>query len=283
MGTSGAYGGSGRQAWNDARQLLDDLPLPPGSDGNGEGDDSDESPDGSDAQVAGLAGALADALSGDDTTLRNAPAPLTLGSLLPHRGAGRGGGGGGGGAISGESNGSGRTGGGSSRSVTRSAARGGATIGGAFALRSGNREALAEIGLDLDELRSLGPRSRCARILDAVLGEGGHPDEMALRTAAAEQLKAIITMDTPPTEAEALRGFVAAFVFQMALVELRSDLAKGVIDSATSARKEGRLRRYIRQRVSQLAVPAVGTLSIADFSAQADRLVREAIALLRAR
>jgi hypothetical protein len=281
MGTSGAYGGSGRKAWEDARKLLDDLPLALDGDGKGEGNDVDGLPDGGDAQVAALAGALAIALTGDDITLRVPQTLLTLADLLPRRGTG--GGGGGGGAIRAESSGSGRASGGSTRSITRSAARGGAVIGSAFALRSGNREALAEFGLDLDELRSLGPLTQCSRILDVVLGEGGHPDEMALRAAAAEQLKAIITMETPPTEADALRGFIAAFVFQIALVELRSDLAKGVIDPATSARKEGRLRRYIRQRASDLTVPATGTMSITDFSVQADRLVREAIALLGAR
>jgi hypothetical protein len=286
MGTSGAYGGSGNTAWNSARQMLDDLPVPASSGGSdGPGDDGrDEAND--DGALAGLAGALADALAGDDTTLGSPPSPFPLTGLLPRRGHGGGGGGGGGapgGAIRGESGGTGRTGGGSRRSVARSAARGGAAIGGAYALRSGNREALAEIGLDLDELRGMGPRAQCARILDAMLGEAGHPDEMALKIAAGEQLKAIITMPAPPTEADALRGFIAAFVFQMGLVELRADLAKGLIDSATATRKEGRLRRYLNQRAAALTVPTTGTMSIADFSAHADRLVREAIALLRAR
>ncbi len=116
-----------------------------------------------------------------------------------------------------------------------------------------------------------------------MLGEAGHPDEMALKIAAGEQLKAIITMATPPSEVDALRGFIAAFVFQMGLVELRADLAKELIDSATATRKEGRLRRYLNQRAATLTVPKTGTMSIADFSFHANRLVREAIALLRAR
>ncbi len=33
MGTSESYGGSGNQAWNSARQLLDDLPIPASPDG----------------------------------------------------------------------------------------------------------------------------------------------------------------------------------------------------------------------------------------------------------
>lgn len=282
MGTSGAYGGSGAQTWNDARQLLEDLPLPTSSDGgDGLGEDGDI---GDDDALAGLAGALADAMAGDDPTLGAPPSAFPLSDLLPRRGPGGGGGGGaGGGAIRGEGGGAGRSGGGSSRSVSRSAARGGAAIGGAYALRSGNRDALREIGLDLDELRGMGPRAQCARILDVVLGEAGHPDEMALRVAAGEQLKAIITMPTPPTEADALRGFIAAFVFQMGLVELRADLAKGLIDPSTATRKEGRLRRYLDRRAAALSVPTSGTMSTADISAHANRLVGEAVALLRAR
>ena len=87
----------------------------------------------------------------------------------------------------------------------------------------------------------------------------------------------------PPTEGDALRGFIAAFVFQIALVELRSQLASGDLDVAEATRKEGRLRRYLETRIRHLSVPTGGRLSIADFSSHADRLVREVIGLLRAR
>ncbi len=91
------------------------------------------------------------------------------------------------------------------------------------------------------------------------------------------------TYEWAPSEVDALRAFIAAFVFQMGLVELRANLATGLIDFSTATRKEGRLRRYLDQRASELKVPTTGTMSMADFSAHADRLVREAIALLRAR
>ena len=282
MGTSGAYGGSGRQSWGNVRTLFDAL----SEDVNGTDGAPDQAvPSDSDADALGdLAEALGDALAGDDSTLTDPPTPVSLGNLLPpSRGSGGTGGGGAGGAIRGTSASSGRVGAGSRRSMTRAAARGGAAIGGAFALRAGDRDGLAELGLDLDELRGLGPRAQSARILDAVLGEGGHPDETALRAAAAEQLKAIVIQEAPLSEADALRAFIAAFVFQMALVELRAELAKGVIDTQHAAKKEGRLKRYIKQRVSTLDVATDGHWRIADFSTQAGRLVSEAIALLRAK
>lgn len=115
-----------------------------------------------------------------------------------------------------------------------------------------------------------------------MLGDGGHPDEAALRAAAAEQLKAIIMQEQPPSEADALRGFIAAFVFQLGLVELRSELATGEMDAATAARKEDRLRRYIQRRVPQLEIPTTGRLPIADLSRHAARLASETISILRA-
>jgi hypothetical protein len=167
--------------------------------------------------------------------------------------------------------------------VVRGAARGGVAIGSAYALRSGDRGALAEVGLDLDELRTLTPRAQCTRILEVVLGAAGHPDEAVLRVAAAAQLKAILMLETPPSEADALREFVVAYVFEMGVIELRAGLAIGSIDVLAAARAEKRIRRYIRARVLQLDVPSGGIMRIADISAHAARLVREAIEVLRAR
>lgn len=283
MGTSGAYGGSGKQSWGQVRTLFDALPEDE-AEADGPETGPPESPDAE--SVEQLVEALGDALADDDTALTQpSMTPIPLDNLLPLAGGpgGTGGGGTGGGVVRGSSGGPGRVGARSQRSVSRGAARGGAAIGGAFALRAGDRAGLAELGLDLDELRGLGPRAQSARILDAVLGQGGHPDETALRTAAAEQLKVIVIQETPLSEADALRAFIAAYVFQMALVELRADLAKGVIDTQHAAKKEGRLKRYIEQRVSSLDVAIDGHWSITDFSTQAGRLVRETIALLRAR
>ena len=142
MGTSGAYGGSGRQDWTNAGEALADLPPDgPSAGGGGEGDDS---------AVEDFWQGVADALAGEDPTLRRPLAtddPFPLASLLPRRTSGGGGGGAAGGVGHGESGASGRTGVRSGRSVTRSAARGGAAIGGAFALRAGDAGPLGELGL----------------------------------------------------------------------------------------------------------------------------------------
>jgi hypothetical protein len=69
----------------------------------------------------------------------------------------------------------------------------------------------------------------------------------------------------------------------MGVIELRAGLAIGSIDVLAAARAEKRIRRYIRARVLQLDVPSGGIMRIADISAHAARLVREAIEVLRAR
>ena len=96
---------------------------------------------------------------------------------------------------------------------------------------------------------------QCARILEAVLGEGSHPDEAALQRAAAEQLKAILVSEETLSEADAIRGFVARFVFELMLVELQAGLTAGRIDTATATRKEGRVKRWLEARVKAIALP----------------------------
>lgn len=285
MGTSGAYGGSAGARWRRARDLLGDTAADaPG--GGADSADGDVRPTDHDL-LDDLGQAIGQALTGDDPDLgRPAPSPAAfpLPDILPRRPQGGGGGGGGvgtaGSGARGTTGAAGRAGGGSRRRVLRGAARGGAALGSAYALRRGDAAALREFGLNLDDLRGLSPRMQCARILDAVLGDAGHPDEYALRQAAAEQVKAIILAETPPSEADSIRGFIASYVFQLCIVELRSALASGGLDAPSAARKEGRIRDWIARRVRKVQVPA--QLAIDAFRSTAARVAHEAIRILRA-
>ena len=159
MGTAGAYGGTGGKPWKNVRDLFDDLSS--GGSGDGNGSDADYSESSSSDDLAALGSALATALASDDPALNGTASAFAVASLLPVRRARGGGGAGGAGAAGGtsprgDSSPAGRSGGWSSRSIVRSAARGGVAIGGAYALRAGDRDGLAELGLDLDELRQLG-------------------------------------------------------------------------------------------------------------------------------
>ena len=301
MGTSGAYGGSKRRPWKKARGLVLDLSgsgggtatsggtLDPTSD-SATDDESDEQ------EVSDVAAAIAEALSSEDPSTTGRPLEddvFELGRLLPSRGVAPrssgstssssvNGGGVGGGMARGATSSAGRRGTGSSRTVTGSAARGGAVLAGGYALRARDAAALDDLGMDLAELEQLGPRMQCAHILDAVLGDGGHPDEYALREAAAEQLKTIVLADSPPTPADALRGFIGALVFKLGLVEVRSELNAGNVDVAGAARAESRLRRWIDRRVRQVQVPNVGRLPVRALIGASARLSQEALRVLRA-
>lgn len=279
MGTSGAYGGSGRQGWNRTRELIHDLESGPSVDSDGGRPDDDR-------PIADVWQQIAEVLTGEDPLLAGPPPTgqtFSLADLLPRpRGSQRGGRVGAGGFVGGRTGAAGRRGSRSARAVMRGAARGGAAIGGAYALLQGNADALADLGLDLNELRGLSPRMQCARILDAVLGDGGHPDDAALRRAAAEELKAIILGGQPPSETDALRGFVTHFVFELCLVEIQRDIMSGAMDSTDAARIERRLRDYIDARVRLLDLPDRGQLPIARFKEAAAKLTQDAIRILRA-
>ena len=190
---------------------------------------------------------------------------------------------GGGGAGGGTARtGGGRQGTGSRRQVVRGAARGGTALGAAYALRTGDAAYLNELGLDLAHLQSLSPVRQCAEILDAVLGEGSHPDERALRKASLEALKEVLAAGTPPDEMAALRAFVSNYVFEQSLVELQQQVNEGALAPEDVAKKERTIRTYLERRVQTLRVTD-GAVQPRDLRTRAAELTKEVIKLLRAR
>ncbi len=279
MGTSGSYGGSTKKAWKDARQQV--LDLPSGDGGGGQNDGAEPS----DKLLEDLWEKIADGLDSDDPTLHEPTtdeAKISLPVLMPwlsRSGGGSGGGGGVGGQVR---TGGGRQGTGSRRQVARGAARGGAALGAAYAVRSGNAAYLQELGLDLARLRGLSPTRQCAEILDAVLGEGSHPDELALRKASLEALKDVLATNDPPDEATALRSFVVSYVFELSLVELQKQVNDGALAPADVAQKERTIRRYLEKRVQTLPSPDGGVIQPSELRSRAANLTKEVIKLLRA-
>lgn len=280
MGTSGSYGGSTKKAWKNARQQILDLPS---GDGDGGGTSS-----GDDA-LADLWGQIGDALGSDDPTLGSPSldAPkIALPTLLPWlgstSGASRGGsnGGGGGGQLR---TGAGRQGTGSRRQVTRGAARGGTALGAAYAVVRGDSTYLNELGLDLIRLQGMSPVRQCAEILEAVLGEGSHPDELALRKASLEALKEVLSIGEPPGEAASLRAFVVSYVFELSLVELQRQVNAGALAPADVAKKEKMIRMYLDKRVHSLTPPNDSVIQPRDLRTRAAELTKEVIKILQAR
>lgn len=274
MGTSGSYGGSGSTQWSTAHDAFDALPdsLAPGA---GAGDPTDSQQQVLDAALQ----ALAVALQKDDAEKGVAPAAgYPLSALVASlRGGGGAGGAGSGGA------GPGRAGGGSSRQVLKGASRGAAAVAGAHALRNGNADQLRELGLDLDELRGLPRRTQISRILQAVLGDAGHPDDAALRRATAQHVKDVILSPEPPSPEDSLRGLVALWIYELGLVELSSQKAHDSLTPQDVVRKQGWLRSWLQRRVRGIPIPDAKRMTVQEFSATAAKVTGEALRMLRAK
>lgn len=273
MGTSGAYGGSDRQSWSRARQRYRDVLRHQGEDA-----------------VSDCAGAIADALADEDEELVQPVEQVTPISALGVPGAMRRRvtGDGSAGVPAGETLVQGRTavagrmGGGSSRRVVRAAQRGALAIGAAYALHTGDREALADVGLSLDELNAMTPREQRLTLLDAVLGDAAHPDDVALRQAADEFLKSVLS-DRPPTPLDAIRRFVAVLIYRLGMVELKRQLKEEGIDSRYAARTEAMIREWIDARLAREDFRVRGRLvRLRDFQRVATRLMKAAISILQA-
>lgn len=290
MGTSGSYGGSGSGGWGSARRAFERMPDPRG--------DADRpttqtepptaQPDAPSDQPAApssqdVAAAIANALWTEDTQVRiPAPPRFPLGSLVPRRPGGGGGGAGGGGVRRGTTGTSGRTGGRSTRQVAKGAQRGAAAIAAAYAVRRGDAAFLADLGIELADLAGLDPLTQTARLLDAVLGEAGHPDERALRKASLEQMKRVLRAEVEPTPLEALRGLVGSYVFELGVIELRAQMKAGSIDVNVARRKEAEIRSYIETRTRQLGTDMGPIVTREQFTQVAGRLTTETLRVLRA-
>ncbi|MFE1753441.1 hypothetical protein ACFW88_23360 [Streptomyces anandii] len=274
MGTSGSYGGSGSAEWSAAHDAFDALP------GVGTGPaDTLDLPDGQQF-LDDVVQALATALSKDDADHGTVPAggyPLSA-LIATARGSGGGGGGGGAGGAAGP----GRIGGGSQRQVLKGSSRGAAALAGAYALRNGDAAQLRELGLDFRELSSLPRRTQISRILQAVLGDAGHPDAAALRRATVKHVKDVLLAVEPPTPEDSLRGLVAEWIYELGLVELQSQKASDNLTPEEAVRKQGWLRSWLQRRVRHISVPDTRRMTVKEFTATAARVTREALRILRA-
>ncbi|MDG9722839.1 hypothetical protein [Streptomyces sp. DH41] len=274
MGTSGSYGGSGSAEWSAAHDAFDALP------GVGTGPaDTLDLPDGQQF-LDDVVQALATALSKDDADHGTVPAggyPLSA-LIATARGSGGGGGGGGAGGAAGP----GRIGGGSQRQVLKGSSRGAAALAGAYALRNGDAAQLRELGLDFRVLSSLPRRTQISRILQAVLGDAGHPDEAALRRATVKHVKDVLLAVEPPTPEDSLRGLVAEWIYELGLVELQSQKASDNLTPEEAVRKQGWLRSWLQRRVRHISVPDTRRMTVKEFTATAARVTREALRILRA-
>lgn len=291
MGTNDAFGGSGSADWDHVREEWASLDLPSAAgdaagDGNadatpGNGSPPEAPPGAGDPAFDPLIAAIAQALIGEDKDVRRPVVPsFPLSAVLPSRGGSRSGGGGAGSGVS-------RGGGGSSsggRRVTAQAARGGSAIGAAAAYRDRDGAVLAGYGLSLEELDALSPRMRCSRILDAAIGQAGHPDEQAMRDASVAQVKALVS-GTPEaaniSPLESVRNFVGELTIRLGLIELRDQYLAKTVTAAESRTREKGLRQWVRAKMARLDLGKYGRVLTAELHQVARQMSADVLRLLR--
>lgn len=196
MGTSSSYSGSGGQQGRAIRReigyWLDELPT------SGPPEDK-----------------LADRSS--NQALKRA-ARLAIGLFLPRIATATGGGGRGG--VGAGTRGGGRRTGGAQRSVVRSARSTGRAAAAAFAYATANREVLAELGLDYDELRELNdPLDVSRRIVEAACGPISestidHAEQRWVAARIAEWVFEEQAAGTLPQPEEIARKAIAFTIFE---------------------------------------------------------------------
>ena len=239
MGTSGAFGGSGSKPWSQAQDLFAAIDAPAGASGAAE------------PSAEAFWTCVVPAITVGDSTFGQQAPTILLQDLLPSRRGSAG-------SESvtsraGPSQAKGRT-----RRASQQIGRGAAALAAGFALGRGDAGALATFGLRLADLSALSVRQRCQAIMDAVLGQPGHPDDEALRNAVQPTLIAAVSSDLADPVA-LMREFLGNYVMQVALVELSSQHANGSLTVAETERKERIATDWIRAKVDTLDLDLVST------------------------
>jgi hypothetical protein len=269
MGTSGAYGGSPgfRRVDNETQEWLDSGGGTGG--GSGDGTDRPEPDRESPPDVVPLAppSEVPAALAGVIAALGHA---LAAGS----RGAGAGGGRGG---AAGRWPGGGSAGGSGTRSTGRATSVGARALGGAYGLRGGVAEPLAELGLDLAELSGLPRFEQARRILESAIGPSGDVFETELRQACAEVVLWALTEEVEPSPIDLTNRWVVEYVWQVWVTEEGPRLQGHRADGFDRARAEQELRAALEAAVAAHGLPGDRPLTTADFAAA----IEQALASLR--
>lgn len=250
MGMSGAYGGSGKGSWRRARQTTTNAFGGGGGgdgDGAGGGDGGPPSPPppetdpGHRQDLLDILRNIADGLRADDSTVRRRGAVprVPLSQILA-----------GGAAVGGlPIVGAPRRQ--HQRPVILGARQTGAALGGGFAIRSQDTAALAELGLNLDDLRDLSPLDQTRRLVDRVFGASADENDQAFREAAARILLALLERPEgdEPDYQEIICDAVAEVIYQRALVEITDQLRSGAMSKADAAENERQIHDLIRDLV----------------------------------
>jgi len=251
MGTSGAYGGS--PGWGGVRdstdQWIDGRPAS-GSGGGEGGDDPAHPPEPPDRPPE------------VPNTPTPSPRPIVdpgvsqilqqIARLLAPRTGDSGGGATSGGRSLAGSQGGGRA---SSATATRS---GGSASAGAYGYRAGDPTALSDLGLDLDDLRALGPYDRAKRIVDAASGSGAAIDQAEVKQVNADVVLWSLELEEVPSPADVVRRWVTEYVWQVWLTETGARLRDGSRQGEGTVALEREVRSTLEASVASVDFPPDG-------------------------
>lgn len=251
MGTSGSYGGSGG-GWGNLREELDDwLDSLPGA------PDADVPPNAEPSQPT----ETEDRPGEPDEAVLEVLRPLA--STLLSGGGGNADGPSGGASIGmGERRvaGGGRSPSGTGRSRARVGRVGGRLAAGIGALRTGDAAALADLGLDLAELRTLDPVRQAQRILAAATEEATATtlEEEELQTAANRIAIWALSEEQAPAVEEIIRRFIVEYVYEVFLTEAGTILRSGARDGVKAVVAEDRVKATIVALANQVTIDRPG-------------------------
>jgi hypothetical protein len=270
MGSSSSYKGSKSSSWKIARELFatDATEQPATPDGN-----TPTAPVMNPA--AQTAAAIAQGLITDNPVASGARHNFSLGGLL----GGVGGGGGGASTRRTRSTGAGKR---SHHHAQQGAARASIAIRAAYSLRSGDAQRLQEVGLDLARLQTLNPTQQCAMIAEVVIGDANTPDDAALKRATIEHLKDILLAEQPMSMEDTIRNFIADWVFQLGLIELKAANNELQLTATQLTTKERQIKNWLRVKARSIPVEGLETLSARKLANATARLVDQTLELVRA-
>jgi hypothetical protein len=259
MGTSGAYGGSGSNSWDAVHDSYSDA-ANAGASGP------------SQAQIETFVDSFVTALA-KTPGHASGPSSFSLPSLRLTRPAGTG---------SGSS--SSASSGGGGRNLSRQAARGAAAVAGAHALRSGNAAILAELGLDVEQIRSLpAGREQCTYIVNTLLGAPSHPDEVALAAATLRTMVQAQKTKQEMSPEQTMEMFLQNLAYEQVLVELTSQRRTDTVTPQRAKQIEEKAKRYLRASVTALRLKDRAKISAQGFVDYAATLASKVFTVFRMR
>jgi hypothetical protein len=115
-----------------------------------------------------------------------------------------------------------------------------------------------------------------------LLGDSTHPDDLALKRASMQQLKALLLNPNPASTVAMIRELVALYVSELGFIELGKMHMTGQINAAEVVAKERRLVRWVKATIRRVRLPEGRQILANEIQGLAAKACQDGIAMLRA-